>query len=69
MVYNVTEYKTVIESAGVCTGIGYGSTESKSLQSAIAQFEIRNIPVAPLLGAKTAASVVAAIDTITTTVV
>ena len=58
------EYKTVIESAGVCTGIGYGSTESKSLQSAIAQFEIRNIPVAPL-----AASVVAAIDTITTTVV
>ena len=68
MVYNVTEYKTVIESAGVCTGIGYGSTESKSLRSAIAQFEIRNIPVAPL-GAKTAASVVAAIDTITTTVV
>ena len=62
------EYKTVIESAGVCTGIGYGRTEDQSLQSAITQFELRNIPVAPL-GAKTAASVVAAIDTITTTIV
>ena len=68
MISNPTEYKTVIESAGVCTGIGYGSTEEQSLQSAIGQFEIRNIPVAPL-GAKTAASVVAAIDTITTTIV
>jgi len=65
---SLVEYKTVIESAGVCTGIGYGSTEEHSLQSAITQFELRNIPVAPL-GAKTAASVVAAIDTITTTIV
>ena len=62
------EYKTVIELGGITTGIGYGHTEEHSVKSAIGNFEMMNIPVAPL-GAKVAPAIVAAIDTITTTVV